>query len=45
MDSENALAIFDGLKSDDFKNQKLVVFDEKKIRKTWFKEEWWFFCC
>ena len=42
MDSESTIAVFEGLKSDDFKNQKLVVFEGKKIRKTWFKEEWWF---
>ncbi|MDD3084097.1 MAG: Bro-N domain-containing protein [Candidatus ainarchaeum sp.] len=39
---DNALAVFGGLKSDNFKIQKLAVFDGKKIRKIWFKEEWWF---
>ena len=42
MDSKNALSVFEGLKSNNFKIQKLVVFEGKNIRKTWFKEEWWF---
>ncbi|MBS3128543.1 hypothetical protein J4410_05330 [Candidatus Woesearchaeota archaeon] len=24
------------------KFQKLVVFEDKKIRRTWFNDEWWF---
>ena len=42
MEANNTLAIFQGLKSDDFKIQKLSVFKGTKIRKTWHKEEWWF---
>ncbi|MFA5763837.1 MAG: BRO family protein [archaeon] len=36
------LVVLDELKSDDFKIQKLSVFEDKKIRKTWHNEEWWF---
>ena len=24
------------------KENKIVVFQDKKIRRTWFKDEWWF---
>jgi hypothetical protein len=41
-DSNNELSFFNGLKSDNFKNQKLAFFNGKKIRKTWFEKEWWF---
>lgn len=29
-------------KSDNSSLQKIAFFNEKRIRKTWFKEEWWF---
>ncbi len=36
------LVVLDELKSNDFKIQKLSVFEDKKIRKTWHNDEWWF---
>ncbi len=24
---------------------KLAIFEEKEIRREWYKEDWYFFCC
>jgi hypothetical protein len=37
MNEKSSLTIFEKLKSNDFKIQKLSVFEGSKIRKTWFK--------
>jgi hypothetical protein len=41
-EEQNALVAFEGTKSNEFASQKLSIFEGKKVRKTWFNNEWWF---